>query len=167
MSTEQEEALTFRQLFNWQDDVVCVINGHRITKSDILENKRRRQARRLAAIRACDEPLIKPCFVWVFYNQYWIYHGWWLYVKTLKHSWEISERKAWNSMKFVPKIMQMFPCGYLPIIENYGRWRETFAESYHYPTRKRPEKQGMAIAWAKVGAGGHLMDIAKEKEELL
>ena len=52
----------------WPNDVIAVVNGEPVTKADVLHAKRKRQARRLEAIRRCTTPQIKPCFVWVFDN---------------------------------------------------------------------------------------------------
>ncbi len=145
-------------LRNCPKDVVYVVNGKLITKCDILDAKRARQRRILAAKRRLREPVVKPCFVWVFYNESWIYHGWWLYVKTLKYSWGINLKNGRYS-HFTLEIMRMFPCGYLPFIENFTPWMAAFADRYHYPTQKRPDKQGMAVAQVKVSPNGDLLNI--------
>lgn len=145
-------------LSNYPDDVVCVVNGKPITKSDILYAKRERQRMELAAKRCSSyDSIIKPCFVWTFYNSGLVYGGWWLYVRTLKESWEIDLRRQGE---MVLKIMRLFPCGYLPIFENFTPWLAAFAKEYHYPTRKRPVRQGMAVARA-VALNDRLVDVIK------
>lgn len=149
-------------LFNHPADVVCVIDGNPITKADVLQAKRERQGRQLAAKRRDYDPLIKPCFVHVFWTnglgEAGFYRGWWLYINTLHASWNIGPNR---DSEIALKAMRLFPCGYLPMIENFNPWKEAFADMYHRPTLKRPDKQGMAIAWAKVSAGGwQLLDIS-------
>lgn len=139
-------------LSNWPEDVVAVVNGRPVTKADILERKRRGQERRLARIRQGPDPRIQPCFVWAFYNDTNFFSGWWLYVRTLKREFRVSDDQRL-------KIMRLFPCGYLPMIENYGAWREAFAKVYHHPTRKRPTRNGLAMARAMVSITGQLLDI--------
>ena len=124
-----------------------------------MVGKRKRQRRELSWKRRSIEPVIKPCFVWTFYNDTFIYGGWWLYVKTLRYSWQI-ERGGHYERLIVP-IMTMWPCKLLPFIQNFDQWKEAFAHNYAYPTQKRPKKQGMAIAWAQVSYSGRLLDILK------
>lgn len=152
-------------LSNYPPDVVAVWNGQPVTKGDILDNKRRRQARRLAFIRANWEPVVRPCFIWVFFVEGFAYHGWWLYVKTLKKDWQIGgvsgRTNDGRTNGMAVKIMEMFPCGVEPVMENFTAWKMAFAEAYHYPTRKRPEKQGMVIARAVVAESGRLLDVVE------
>lgn len=145
-------------LSNFPPDVVAVVNGHPITKGDILDGKRRRQARRLDMIRASYEPITKPAFVWVFHVDAFIYHGWHLYVHTLKKDWGIS-----GDDQMVLKVMRLFPCGLEPDVNNLRAWKIAFAEAYHYPTQKRPENQGLALAKVVYEPGSYrLLDIFAE-----
>jgi len=147
-------------LSNWPEDVVMVINGMGITRADILKNKRQRQRRLLQEKMHNYDPVVKPCFVWTFHNKSWLYGGWWLYVKTLKLDWQIDER---HQPELVLKAMSLFPCGLLPVIENFDPWMAAFAEQYHRPTWKRPENQGMAMAWATINSSRSLVDINRIK----
>lgn len=83
-------------LSNYPPDVIAVINGTPITKGDILDAKRRKQERRLDFIRTSYEPVIKPAFVWEFHVDAFIYHGWHLYVKTLKKDWVSAVMNRWR-----------------------------------------------------------------------
>ena len=146
-------------LSNYPADVVYVINGKPVTKSDILQGKRERQRRQLAAKRRNYEPLIRPCWIQVFWTNGIsgvFYRGWWLYVNTLHAYWEIGVRR---DSELVLKIMRVFPCSHLPMTINFDPWKESFASYYHRPTPKRPTKQGMAVAWAKVSTNRQLLDI--------
>ena len=160
-------------LSNYPDDVVMVVGGrfgYTVTKGDILDNKRRRQARRLAWKLRPTEPITKPCFVWVFDNgPIFPYGGSWLYVRTLKERWQLGPRhsRGWDfhaDTGLTLKIMQMFPCGFLPMIENFGLWKRVFMETYHRPTRKRSESNGLALARAVISPEGHLIDVVRYEE---
>jgi len=149
-------------LSNYPPDVVYVVDGRPITKGDILDGKRARQRRRLDVIRATDE-VVKPCFVWVFRVDGFAYYGWNLYVRTLKQSWWVSRRNGGDD-RICRRAMQLFPCGYLPLIENLKPWMIAFAEQYHWPTRKRPENQGLAVARVRFDRlTGQLLDISSEE----
>lgn len=145
-------------LRGYPTDVVYVVNGHAITRTDILENKRRRQRRRLEWKRRNWEPVVRPCFIWTFYNAGFIYGGWWLYIKTAKESFRVTLR---NDKEMILKIMDLFPCGLLPIIENFDRWKATFAETYHRPIKNRPDRNGLVVARAQLSASGMLQDVLK------
>lgn len=147
-------------LSNYPEDVVAVVNGKPITKADIRKEKRSHQERRLRAKRRSYEPTIKPCLVWVFWTDglkpSGFFMGWYLYIHSLHNSQGISIQR---DRKLVLKIMRMFPCGYLPIIENFEQWKVAFAAAFHRPTIKRPDKQGMAVAWAVFSSTGIIVDI--------
>lgn len=129
-------------LSNCPPDVVAIINGQPITRTDILRGKQERQARRLAQNRQSFEDVFKPGFVWVFDNgPIFPYGGKWLYVRTLKHKWQIRDDRT----RLL--IMSAFPCGLLPMIENYKLWQQTFINFYHRPD-SRP--QGLAVCWIKL-----------------
>lgn len=143
---------------------MAVINEKIITKADILDEKRQRQKRILENKLQIKDPVLKPCFVWVFHNDGFPYGGWWLYIRTLKRDWGIGFRRQYESL--IPKIMSMWPCGLLPMVENFPVWMVTFANLYHYPTQKRLRNQGMVQAWAKIDCYGDLLDVAKDKTDI-
>ncbi len=149
-------------LTNYPPDVVAVVNGRMVTKTDILNNKRHRQSLQLQARRSTDTPIIKPCFVWVFYNDpkiYPFYSGWYLYIRTLRRDYPIGFKR--QNLKFRVPIMRLFPCGLLPMIENFEVWLQKFARIYHRPTSKRPTNQGMVIARAVVSPLAELLELRK------
>lgn len=145
-------------LSNYPDDVVCVINGQPVTKSDVRQGKMELQRRRLAIKRCNCGPVSKPCFIWTFHVTGFVMGGWHLYVRTLKHSWEITPTRItpFGGEELTLKIMGMWPCGYLPRSENFYDWKSAFA--VHYPAR-RAARQGMVIARAKISSAGQLLDV--------
>lgn len=144
-------------LAGYPDDVVAIVNGRAITKTHLLNGKRARQRKQLAAIRHIG-PIAKPGFAWVFRNSGFPYGGWWLYVLTAQHSWEISYRCHGTVNKFAIPIMQLYPCGLLPMRETFKKWMPIFAETYHRPTKKRPTDNGLALIRVVVDRGS-LLDV--------
>lgn len=134
-----------------------------VTYQEIAEKKHRKQKRQLARKRISEKAQIKPCYIWTFYNKGFPYGGWWLYVKTHKEDYPLDFTRPRKDLMI--KAMQMFPCGLLPIKENFRRWKEEFAKQYHRPTEKRPNNQGMVLAWAKIRRG-KLLDLYRTKEEV-
>lgn len=58
------------------------------------------------------------------------------------------------------KVMRLFPCGLVPDVNNLRTWKVAFAEAYHYPTRKRPLNQGLALVRAVYEPGSYrLLDV--------
>ena len=142
-------------LANYPPDVIRVVNGVPVTKADVLQAKRERQAREWAWKRRATSETVVPCFVWAFDNGPIIpYGGWHLYVRTAKRDYSL-RGKTENSLQ----AMRVFPCGFLPMIENATQWLPVFAEAYHYPTKKRPKWNGLALAKAKISPSGQLRDI--------
>ena len=125
------------------------------TFKEILEKKRVKQRTHLEGIRQSE--ILTPCFVWTFYNSGFPYYGWWLYIRTLKKSYALNFRN--ENRKMQKRAMQLFPCGFLPFVDNLEKWMIMFAKIYNYPTKKR-NKQGMAKAWVKIN-GNKLIDIIK------
>lgn len=137
-------------LQNWPDDVVAVANGKPITRSDILEKKRARQASILANKRRVWGAETVPGFIWTFYNPHFPYTGWHLYVRTLRASWWIRPDR---NPGLALKIMRLYPCGLLPMLENFSLWKATFANTFPRATAKRPTLQGMTLARVVVESG--------------
>lgn len=147
----------------WPADLVCIINGRRIYKADVLAAKRERQARRLAWIRQRTEPRRVPCFVWVFDNgPVFPYGGTWLYIRTAKRSYRIEGRPD-RLHQMALKIMALFPCGLEPVIENVREWRDAFILEHSRPTKKRPSGNGLALATAIIDPGGNLLDVVERQ----
>jgi len=139
-------------------DVVYVVNGRPVTKADILNYKRERQAKELARKREDSRKIIeKSGYVWTFYNDTPFYGGWWLYLKTAYHDWNMNENRF--GKEWIVKIMRIYPCGLLPIYENFRQWKAAFAEQYHYATWKRPQKQGFALVRIICDQYGRLYDV--------
>ncbi len=141
------------------DDVVAFVNGRPVTKSDILDGKRSRQAKHLQTVRRMG-PVKKPGFVWVFRNAGFPYGGWWLYVLTVARSWELGYRRLGPYSKFTILAMRLFPCGLLPMRENFGPWMPIFAETYFRPTDKRPTDNGLALVRV-ISDRGNLLGIER------
>jgi hypothetical protein len=116
------------------------------------------------AFKRRDESIIKPCFVRVFWTdglgKTGFFMGWYLYVETIRNHWLIKDQE----IKL--KIMQLFPCGHLPMVENFERWKAAFAEVYHRPTLKRADRQGLVAAWAEFTVQGKLLDVRLGMERI-
>ena len=137
-------------LRNWPANVVTLINGEPLTTEDILCAKRERQAAHLYHIRHPVVARSIPCFVWVFYNEYWIYNGWHLYVRTVRQSWNLTMQQ---DRSLIREIMTLFPCGRLIMPEFFRDWKVAFATTYPRSTPKRSGRQGLTRARALVKGG--------------
>lgn len=139
--------------------VLAVINGMVITTEMRLQARKDQQRKHLQDLIRDISNLVKPGFVWTFLNPtIFPYHGWWLYVITHKGSWLIDDRR--HKDEFALKIMNLYPCGFLPINENIRPWKETFAQFYPRATLKRPDNQGMAKVRVTSDVYGRLLDIS-------
>lgn len=147
---------------NHPDYVVLNVNGRNITRGDILRGRQERQRKELARKRKSNHSIIKPCFIWVFHNGLFPYGGWWLYIRTRRREWSPGFRGT--PERFNLEAMKLFPVGLLPIRENFNLWLPAFAKAYHRPTTKRPDKQGLAVAWATIERG-NLAGISLRKEQ--
>ena len=132
------------------------------TWKDAFAERKRKQLLNLDYKKRCGIKKIKPCYVWVFYNESWIYGGWWIYIKTLKDDFAINFKHQRND-KLIIKAMKMFPCGIIPIIENFDKWAELFSKEYHSNSFKR-KIQGLKICKCVISEYGELEDILFMKE---
>ena len=134
---------------------------------DVLKKKRDNNEAALRRLRAHE--IVKPCFVWVFKVDSWIFCGWWIYIKTIDNSWALNFRTNCNNEhiynKCIEKAMLMFPCGILPMKENFETWANAF--SLQYPSKFYYERQqGLKSCYCKIDKYGELMDIALDVKSL-
>jgi hypothetical protein len=101
---------------------------------------------------------IVPCFIWVFYNDTFLFHGWYIYIKTLKKDYALNWKRTWKSHneELIIKIMHLFPCDVLPIDD--VSWMKAFANRYHHVGFHRTV-QGLAKCWCKIDRDGELVDV--------
>ena len=99
-------------------------------------------------------------FVWVFRVPGWIFGGDWLYIKTLKHDYGISFERSEYNRALIIKSMELFPCGIIPIYENFEIWMQAFAKQYKHIGFKRKKHQGIALCRCKINEHGELIDIS-------
>lgn len=128
--------------------------------SEILAEKVARQNRILESKRDC--PKIKPAFIHVFYNNTTFFGGWWIYIITLKKHYSINFRNQ-NNPAMVLKAMELFPCGVLPINDNFNTWANAFANTYSHIGFKRKKAQGLVKCWVHLDEYDRIIDLGKIK----
>jgi len=129
------------------------------TKFEQVKEKVRQQEANIEYKRRSSH--LVPCFVWVFYNDSFLYGGWYIYIKTLKEDYGLSIRYK-TSKDLIEKIMTLYPCGIIPKIEFVKLWFVKFATEYHHFGFKRGKgkwKQGLAQCWCVIDEAGRLFDI--------
>lgn len=129
----------------------------KVTYSEILDKKIQNQKWELA--RKLISGCTVPCFVWVFRVDWFLFGGWWIYIKTVRHgSFGINFRHDRNP-ELVRKAMELFPCGVLPLEENFDTWAPRFAKSHPHIGFKRKRNQGLARCYVRINEGGKPADI--------
>lgn len=138
--------------------ILSIFNGIVFTVDDARRKRKEDQSHHLQNLMRSQANLVKPGYVHTFLNSaVFPYGGWWLYVDTLEQDWWIEHGGLYKIWPL--KIMKLFPCGYLPMIENYDLWKEAFARFYPRATRKRPHNQGMAMVRVECTSYGSLIDV--------
>ena len=99
-------------------------------------------------VEKCRGPVRRAAHAWTFYVPGPFYGGWHLYIRTTSDHWGIPECD-----ELALSIMTMFPCGLLPIKENFYTWKQTFAKVYCRGSTRR--RQGMVAGWVDVCDNGH------------
>lgn len=139
-----------------RDRVVVVVNRQPITIGDILDEKRKKQRRRLNRIRQPCR-IIKPCYVWVFDNgPIFPFGGTWLYVRTSRKDYWIGRSN--HAPGIVDEIMAAFPCGH----DDLDEWKRAFMDQFPRPSDKR-KANGLALAWCVVSSAGRLEHVVATK----
>lgn len=131
------------QGFNWPPEIAYTVNGKPVTYAEVKAQKVAEQKKRLEFILDNEYGVIKrkAAQVWVFKVAGPFYSGWHLYLRTLKDRWGIKKTD-----EIALKIMTLFPCGFLPLRENFEQWKIAFAKTYARPTKIWP-KQGLVNVW--------------------
>jgi hypothetical protein len=128
------------------------------TTFDVLKKKRDKNEWALKYKRSCE--IVKPAYVWVFYNEGWIFGGWYIYIKTLKENYALNFRNNCRNEELhnsiIKKIMNFYPCGILPF--DFYVWAEAFEKTFHHEGFKRT-KQGLLKCHCKIDEQGNLIDI--------
>ena len=130
------------------------------TYKDILERKKDNQAYELEAKRR-SETYKQAGFVWVFHNHRFLFGGWWVYIKTIKGDHALNFRSSMN--KQIVEVMNLFPCGVIPCLDNLYVWADSFAKQYPHKGFKRKKKQGLAKCWVHLDSCGNIHKITDVK----
>ncbi len=70
------------------------------------------------------------------------------YIRTLKDKWGLRENNV-----LTLQLMEQFPCGMLPLRENFYAWLKVFGETYS--RNRNGRKQGVVSGWVEVDRYGH------------
>ena len=133
------------------EDVASVVDGVPVTFREIRAARVERQRRHLELVLKDWAPKRRAAFVWVFHNPFFPYMGWHLYVRTISDRWWIR-----HCDDLALSIMAMFPCGVLPLPENFRMWKQAFVRDYGRPS-STGRLQGMVAGWVDV-ENGHAPD---------
>lgn len=134
--------------FKWPKEIACIVDGRPVTYKELRAKKKALQDRRLAQIREIDQER-RAAYVWVFFQPHWLYHGWHLYLRTVNDSWWLIRMVGGTELTL--DIMRALPCGLLPVMENFERWKEVVGRTFHRPGRFK--KQALIKGWLLLERG--------------
>jgi hypothetical protein len=126
-----------------------------VTYKEILDKKIEQQKWELQIKTRSNK--IKPCYIWVFNNDYWLMGGWYLYIKTLKEDYALNFRNP--NKELTLKIMELYPCGVIPVLENFDSWAEAFSKTFSHKGFKRKKNQGLLKCFCELNEYNELKDI--------
>ena len=139
--------------FNWPPEWASLVDGKPVTFAELKAARIERQKAHMDLITDDGIPLRRAAHIWTFFVPGWIYGGWHLYIRTIKNDWWIKNRYS-GDWELIERIMKQFPCGLLPLPENFGAWKSAFAKEYRRVSPRR-RKQGMVACWVDVDACGN------------
>jgi hypothetical protein len=120
-----------------------------VSWAEVHEDRRQRQAQRLAEIRLSSKPDWQPAYVWTFFIPGWLYHGWHCYVVTWRNRHDplgVTFRNFREELAL--SIMQAVPLGLPAKLEHFERWMPRLAK--HHPRKKPrhdPRRAGTVVGW--------------------
>lgn len=129
-----------------------------VTYTEILKRKTERQLWKLELKRRSDH--WTPCFIWVFKVDFFLFGGWYLYIKTQKKDYAINFKGAHPDI--AEKVMELYPCGVFPDFGNLELWCKCFASQFPHSGFKRDKNQGLLPAYALIDKNGELTDIKQK-----
>lgn len=149
-------------IYMYHNGGYCMLGGKpdwkAYTRKELIEKKVAAQNSNLWRKRRC--PKIVYGFVHVFYVDWFLFGGWWLYITTHKKDYGISfHRDGEYNAALILKSMQMFPCGIRPVMENFDTWAEKFASRFPHAKVKRPRPEGLRMVRCSIDEYGKLLDI--------
>lgn len=137
----------------WPKHIAQIVDGKPVTFAELLDRKRERQGERLTRkLFDWNGEETRAAYLWTFYQPGlfgFVYMGWWAYIRTLNDSYQISVRDI--GCDFALSVMAQFPCGVIPIRENFRQWAEAFGGTYARPGRFK--QQGLVLGWIHLKRG--------------
>jgi hypothetical protein len=138
----------------WPKEIALIDSGRRVTFAELKAQRVERQTRHLRKVEAVEAPVRHAAYVWVFYQPGlfgFAYMGWWLYIRALTYDWAFSFRSFEAGLTTLD-IMRQFPCGVLPLEQNFEQWKPAFAKAHWRPGRF--PKQGLLPGWVECKYAG-------------
>lgn len=119
------------------------------TWQDVFKKRKEKQDKSLSFKRDLYEKKI-PCYVWVFHNgNQFLFGGWYVYVVTKNKEFALNFKPHLNYKDILLDIMKLFPCGVLPMHENFELWCEAFCSQFPKKSKKRPT-EGAKTCYAEL-----------------
>ena len=146
-------------MFSFPRGVKYAINeGHGlrfVTFADIKAERIAKQRRHLNRVLATTSTQRRACLIWTFFVPGVIYGGWHLYIRTIEESLWLHPRLGARDLSegLTLDIMRMFPCRFLPILQNFEAWKEAFARQHTYGRKRGGKVQGIVFGWTDLQAG--------------
>lgn len=140
-------------------------NFKMITWSDIHKKRRERDEKNIYFKRM--HGMIKPCIVWVFYIDYWLFGGYYTVIKTINDEVYLNFRgrglaSRANEEHLKLEVMNLFPVGIIPIIDNFQYWMKQFIKNYNNKSFYGGHfKQGINYTHCRFDKYGYLRNILR------
>lgn len=123
-----------------------------VTWKEIFIERTKKQNEKIIRKRLHEKTL--PCYLWVFNNeQHFTYGGWWIYLVIKNKDFAINFRNSQLENKILPQAMKLFPCGVVPLNENFEKWCESFCKNFPKKSKKR-KNEGAKICYVQLNKYG-------------
>lgn len=123
-----------------------------VTWAEIHAERAERQRERLEWIRRPARERVRAAQVWVFLipDSFNFFTGWWMYLRTLGGDIASGGPKGNVSARsgLGKRIMELIPCGVLPMPENFDQWCEAFVKLHPKKKGKKDKRRaGIFNGW--------------------
>ena len=128
-----------------------------VTYAQLKVARMKRQAEHLRQVLTIETPVRRAAYLWTFYQPGlfgFAYMGWWAYLRICgqRDDHQLRLDIVGSEDQLVLRCMELFPCGILPILDNFDLWKEAFGSQYRRPGRFA--KQGLVPIWVILRSHG-------------
>jgi hypothetical protein len=131
-----------------------------VTWNEVFEERKQKQKIRLQYKRRSNEAQTKHCYIWVFHVDWFLFGGWWIYLKFHKDDIALNFRSPSSYKGIISKIKShFFPDTLFLDLISTEELCKFIAKKYPSKAFKRKKNQGLYKCECVIDSYGEVKDI--------